>query len=161
ATPAAPRDRAAVGAPGRAAGNTPPANVYLPSIRTAAVVSTIQSDDFHATSLNGALWQFVNPVGDASVQLNGTAARISVPAGSDHDIWTTGNRAARLMQAANNTDFEIEAKFETAPSGTDAMQGLLVQADAQNFLRFEFYSSDTSLNIFAASFAAGAPTVQL
>jgi hypothetical protein len=122
--------------------------------------SVIRSDDFNASSLNIDLWSFIDPRGDATLRTNGTNVMIDLPAGKDHNVWTEGNQAPRLMQAAGDTDFEIEAKFATAPHGIHAMQGLIVQADDQNFLRFDFFSIDDELHIFAASFVDGAPTVR-
>jgi hypothetical protein len=130
------------------------------AIAPACTPSAIQSDDFNTTSLNTGRWQFVNPAGDATLRLNGTNALISVPAGTYHNVWTDGISAPHLMQAAPNTDFEIEAKFESAPRGTYAMQGILVEADSQNFLRFDFYSVGTGMQIFAASLAGGASIVR-
>src|SRR3954447_24455478 len=49
------------------------------------------SDDFNSTTLNTSVWTFVNPVGNGSYSLNGGKLRLSVPAGSVHDVWTTGD----------------------------------------------------------------------
>jgi hypothetical protein len=121
---------------------------------------TIESDDFNSTTLHPR-WTFVDPRGDSTLTLNGTNALIAVPAGTDHDIWTDGNYAARLMQPANDVDFEIEAKFESVPVGTHAKQGLLVEASSTAFLRFDVVSTDNAVDLFAATFEDGAPTVRL
>ena len=102
----------------------------------------------------------MNPVGDGSVSLDGTNALISVPAGASHDVWSGGNMAPRLMQAASDQDFELEAKFESTPSAKYQLQGLIVEASAGNYLRFDFYHDGSSLRLFAASFAGGSPTVR-
>jgi regulation of enolase protein 1 (concanavalin A-like superfamily) len=133
-----------------------PTNTSTPSSEGA----NLQSDDFNSTSLNTDLWTFIDPRGDSSVTLDGTNALISVPAGTSHDIWTGGNNTPRLMQAAPNTDFEVEVKFESQPVGQYALQGLLVEADANNFIRFDFYSDGADPRIFAARFVDGNPTVE-
>jgi len=130
------------------------------SARLACTTAGIQSDDFNTNSLDQGRWQFINPGGDATLQLNGTDALISVPAGTYHNVWSDGIFAPRLMQPAPNTDFEVEVKFESAPAGTYAMQGILVEADSKNLLRFDFYSVGTSQRIFAASFVNGTPTTR-
>jgi regulation of enolase protein 1 (concanavalin A-like superfamily) len=123
--------------------------------------ASVQSDDFNSDTLNTNLWEFVDPVGDGSYEVRGNNAQISIPGGVSHDIWVNGNRAPRLVQSATNEDFDFEIKFNTMPHGTNAMQGLLVEADAQNFIRFDFYSNNDTLNIFSATFANGSPSTRV
>ena len=124
--------------------------------------SGIVSDDFNAPTLDG-MWTFQDPVGDGGYELVGAGTenahlRLSVPAGTDHDVWTGGNRAVRVMQPAANDDFEIEVKFESQPTQRFQMQGLLVEQDPQNFLRLDVYSDGSALWLFAARFVGGVPT---
>jgi regulation of enolase protein 1 (concanavalin A-like superfamily) len=121
--------------------------------------SGITSDDFTSSELNTQLWTFVNPQGDGSVTLNGTQALLSVPDGVSHDVWSGGNFAPRLMQAANNTNFEVEVKFDSPVTMQYQMQGILVEQDSQNFLRFDFYSDGGGVYLFAAHFTNGSPVV--
>ena len=130
------------------------------SFSTSTDPSGIISDDFSAGGLNTGLWTFVNPLGDGSVSLNGTQALISVPAGTSHDVWSTGNFAPRLMQAAADTDFVLEVKFESLVSAQYQLQGVLIEQDAENFLRLDFYSDGSSVRVFAAVFVNGSPSVQ-
>jgi len=123
----------------------------------------IVSDDFQGSVLDTGLWTFVDPVGDGDYALDGAGTSdarllLSVPAGTDHDVWTAGNRAVRVMQPSPNEDFEIEVKFESQPSQKYQMQGLLIEQDASNFLRVDFVSDGTSLYLFAAGFVDGVPT---
>ncbi|HYO10196.1 MAG TPA: FG-GAP-like repeat-containing protein, partial [Tepidisphaeraceae bacterium] len=120
----------------------------------------VRSDDFTGPTLNTSLWQFVNPVGDATVALDGTRALIAVPGGRDHDVWAGANNAPRLMQAAANEDFTLEAKFESRPAGRHALQGMIVEAAPGRYLRFDFLSDGSGLRLFAASFANNQPTVR-
>ncbi len=119
------------------------------------------SDDFHSTTLNTGLWTFVNPVGDGSVRLNGTHALLSVPAGNSHDVWTSGNNSARILQSVSNSDFDVQVKFDSAVDQACQTQGLLVQQDDNNYMRFDVYSNGPNVRAFSASFANGSPTVQL
>jgi regulation of enolase protein 1 (concanavalin A-like superfamily) len=120
----------------------------------------IVSDDFHAASLDTGLWAFENPLGDGSVSMSGTQALISVPAGTSHDVWTGGNFAPRLMQVAEDTDFEVEVKFESTPAQKYQMQGLIVEQDAGNYLRFDFHHDGKNLRAFAASVTGGKASVK-
>ncbi len=123
--------------------------------------SGIQSDDFNACLVNSGRWSFINPLGDAQVTMTGAQAQITVPAGVDHDIWVNGNRAPRLMQPSQNTDFELEAKFESKVEKNYQFQGILVEGDANNFIRFNFQSDGNATSIVAISFTNGTPNIQV
>lgn len=122
----------------------------------------IVSDDFTAATLDPA-WTFVNPNNDASLHLDGANLQISVPAGPDHSIWLGGLQAPRIMQPADNTDFTLEAKFDTVPTLAAQLQGLLVQANATDYIRFDITSDhdNDGVHLFAISFASGTPTVRV
>jgi uncharacterized repeat protein (TIGR02543 family) len=116
---------------------------------TGANGQAIQSDDFHSTSLDPG-WQYVNPVGDAVVVMSGTNVLIHVPGGVSHTLWTSCDCAPRLLQSASNTDFAIEAKFDSKPSLRHQMQGFVVNEDADTYLRFDVHHDGSSAVIFAA-----------
>ena len=124
---------------------------------TAAEPSTIVSDDFSTCTLNGGLWSVVDPVGDGGLRLAGGRAELSVPGGVRHDIWA-GNDALRIMQAANDTDFQVEVKFESGVQAAYALQGILIEQDDANFLRFDFYGDGANTRLFAARFTNGSPS---
>lgn len=115
------------------------------------------SDDFNACALNTGLWTFVNPVGDGSYQVNGTQLLLNVPANVSHNIWLEGNRSVRVMQPTQNVNFEIVAKFESSVTQRYQMQGVLVEQDSQNFLRFEFHHDGSSVRLYVARFLNGSP----
>jgi len=137
------------------------------TFRTAGVASSIVSDDFNTCDLNLGLWEFFDPRGDATQDMAGTFTEdawlsISVPAGVSHDVWTDGNFAPRIMQPANDTDFQIEVKFESGVSEKYQMQGVLIEEDSDDFLRFDFHWDGFNNRIFAASFAEGeAPELRI
>lgn len=117
----------------------------------------IASDDFNVPELDTNLWTFVNPVGDATITMNGTGtadawASITLPGGMEHDVWHSGNKSARIMQASNDVDFEVEVKFEAPQTERYVMQGIIIEQDAANFIRFDFLSDGSSKRFFAASF---------
>jgi uncharacterized repeat protein (TIGR01451 family) len=114
------------------------------------------SDEFNSAILNTSLWTFINPAGNGSFTLNGTELRLTVPAGSVHDVWSTGNNSARIMQNTGNVDFEVAIKFDSAVTSANQMQGIIVEQDSNTFLRFDFRHDGSSPRLFAASVAAGA-----
>src|SRR5690348_7462549 len=118
------------------------------------------SDDFHSTSLNTSLWTVVNPVGNGTVSLNGIDAVLSLPAGTPHDPWSSGNQSLRILQTISVTDFQVEVKFDSIPTAGNQDQGVIVQTDANNYLRFDVYSNGKAQHMFAASFVNNSPTVR-
>jgi hypothetical protein len=125
---------------------------------------TMTSDDFYAATLSPR-WSEVDPVGDGTVSLVGSGTgdahvALSLPAGSGHDPWKP-NRALRLMQPTADVDFGLEAAFASVPSLKFQMQGVHVEQDAANWLRFDVYHDGTVLRAFAASSTAGTPKKQL
>src|SRR4030066_2122070 len=132
----------------------------LSSIGSASAESNIVSDDFSTSSLNTGIWTFINPLGDATLAMTGTQVSISVPAGISHDVWTDGNFAPRIMQPANDTDFEVEVKFDSPVSSKYQIEGIIIEQNSNNYLRFDFHSTGSDTRIFAASFTNGSPTVK-
>ena len=116
-----------------------------------AVATTLVSDEFNSTSLN-AMWTIMNPAGNGGIETPDTVARITVLSGTEHDFWTTGYRVARITQNANNTDFEIEVKWNSAIYGTSTeyrLQGIVIEQDVDDLIRFDFTSKPSDLRIFA------------
>ncbi len=121
-------------------------------------VPLVQSDEFNSPSLD-SIWTTVDPVGDGLVSLNGSQLVIDVPAGASHDVWRSGNDSVRVVQATADEDFQVDVKFDSVPSLENQLQGVLVSQDDGNFLRFDFHHNGSSLNVFAASFVNGSPSV--
>ncbi len=93
------------------------------------------SDDFNGTALTSPLWTPVNPLGDCTIGVAGGNLAIAIPSGVQHDIWTTGARAPRIMQsvASGVNIMEIEAKFATGVTGNSSsfqVEGILVEQDS-------------------------------
>ncbi len=116
------------------------------------------SDDFSSCGLNTDLWTFENPVGDGSYSTNGTQLLLNVPADTSHNIWNEGNRSVRVMQATQNVNFEIITKFDSAVTQRYQMQGILVEQNPNNFLRFETHYEGSSVKLYVARFVDGSPT---
>jgi len=115
------------------------------------------SDDFHSTTLNTNLWTFVNPLGDATLSMDGNHAVIHVPGGLNHQPWSPQDTAPRLLQNISNVDFEVEAKFDSAMSQRYQQQGILVEQDASNYIRAEVHFDGSAAHVFAMSAVADTP----
>lgn len=144
-------------------GNENPTYIILDSSKnvTANFASTSttspQSDDFNVCELDTDLWTFINPVGDGSMITNGTELLLTVPAGVAHDIWGVNN-SARVMQPTQNGSFEIEAKFDSVVNQRYQTQGIVVEQDANNYMRFDTHYDGAGVRIFAAKFVDGTPS---
>ncbi|WP_172300496.1 Ig-like domain-containing protein [Pseudoruegeria sp. HB172150] len=112
--------------------------------------SNLVSDDFSDGSLGGA-WTLVGPTGtSAGLGTNSTDAYLELITGAgDNDVWNTNN-SSRAMQATADTDFQIETRFLSTPTAKYQLQGLIVEQDSQNWLRFDTYSDGKKLYAFAA-----------
>jgi regulation of enolase protein 1 (concanavalin A-like superfamily) len=119
--------------------------------------ATFLSDDFSGLALEPR-WERQGPVGTVSLAAAAGEAYVAlaVPSGN-YQPWQ-GNNALRLMQAAANTDFGIEARFLSTPTQKHQMQGLLVEQDASNWIRFDTHHNGTSQRIYAAVTIGGVST---
>ena len=123
-------------------------------------LASIVSDGFGSPGLDTNVWQFVDPQGDSAVTVSGGRAAISVAGGTEHDVWSGGNNAARIMQDVDDGDFLAEVKIDSVPDSNAQLAGILVEAAPGEFLRFDFVHLSGGLQVFAASFTGGQPTVQ-
>jgi len=57
----------------------------------------------------------------------------------------------RVIQPVANTDFTVEVKFNSIPTLQYQFQGLLIEQDAANYLRFQFGSTGRSLIVNAST----------
>ena len=142
-----------------AAGNPSVRDTRYFSIEEGDPPTVVASDDFDRSNLNPAVWAFVDPLGDSSVAMTGTGTsdayvELSVPAGPSHDPWAPNN-AARILQAIDDVDFEVEAKWDSVPGEKYQMQGIVVQQDVDNWLRFGLYHDGSVLKAFVASIVGG------
>jgi len=129
----------------------------LDQIFQTTISSGVTSDDFNSITLNTTLWTYTDPLGDADLQMVGTHTAdawvsITVPAGVSHRVWSGGNDSPRIMQAANNANFELEARFESVMSEQYQLQGVFIEQDSENLIRFEFYHDGISTHVFASTY---------
>lgn len=113
------------------------------------------SDDFNRCTLDESLWTKLDPKGDSTISVNGQQLLIAVPANSDHDLFTNKNFAPRVLQPTPNTDFIVEAKFESALTARFQTQGIIIEQDSDHLLRLEFYGNTDGVHVYAAAFEGG------
>ena len=125
-----------------------------------AGAGSISSDDFDRANLDTPfLWEFVNPLNDGWVTLVGAGSgdahlELSVPEGISHDPWLN-NHSVRIMQNTIDTDFEVEVKFVSEPTTGYQMQGIIIEQDDNNWLRFDQHHNGTELRLFASTTITG------
>ncbi|UHD17107.1 PKD domain-containing protein [Thiocapsa bogorovii] len=120
----------------------------------------IVSDDFNEGTLDTDVWTFIDPLGDATLSLNGAQAAIAAPGGTAHDIWSSGNFAPRLMQAAPDADFEVEVKLDSPVTQRFQIQGLVVEESPGRFMRFDVHHDGTGVRVFAATVVDGTASIR-
>jgi hypothetical protein len=118
------------------------------------------SDDFSAAALDATLWTIVDPLGGTAVSVASKQLSIAVPGGVNHEPWTSGNSAPRVMQTVvpsmNSCAWIV--KFNSLPTGSTStipMQGLLFEQDAANYIRTDIFGDGTNVYVFAAGFING------
>ncbi|MEZ4620961.1 MAG: hypothetical protein R2867_36410 [Caldilineaceae bacterium] len=129
-----------------------------------------ESDDFNRCVLKTEdnNWLFEDPVGDGTYAMDGERLVLNVPENSDHNVWANGNNAVRVMEPIANTtvdnlqaNFELEVKFDSvliqSTGDRFQIQGILVEQDADNLLRFDFFNTNSEVRIFAARIKDGVP----
>jgi hypothetical protein len=138
-------------------GQTPAVTAPTPAPTPAPgpVTSGPTSDGFNAGSLNTSLWSFVSPAGNGSYSVTGTGLILDAPAGSNHDPALGGNNAVRVVQAAGSSDFTVEVKFDSIPALRYQFEGVVVEQDAANFLRFNFGSTGSSVAVVGSRIVSG------
>ncbi|WP_374688889.1 DUF1349 domain-containing protein [Promineifilum sp.] len=117
------------------------------------------SDDFDSCAALSTMWSWADPLGEANYTMTGTQLKIAIPSGFDYEVWTAGNKGARIMQEIENTDFEVSVRMESAVLQSGQVQGILVEASEQQFIRFDFYRDEEALKLFAGRVDNGAPRI--
>ncbi|MEM9012285.1 MAG: hypothetical protein AAGE18_13730, partial [Pseudomonadota bacterium] len=120
------------------------------------------SDDFASGAL-GSLWTIEGP-GGISGTVGATATdgylELVTPDGS-HDAWNANNGARAMQDVATDGDFALATRFLTTPTERYQLQGILVEQDAGNWIRFDTYSDGNKLYAFAATTENGSSAMQL
>ena len=121
--------------------------------------TAIVSDDFSTGALDSSVWTVVDPVGDVRSYSTATNFVLDVPGARSHNLWVDQLFAPRVLQYAQNEDFQIDAKIDGTFNGTFNMQGLLVQQTMEDLVRVDVFSSGNQRRVFVATFKGGKETV--
>lgn len=122
------------------------------------------SDDF-SSGLDRDLWTVDHVPDGTTISTSGQGTSdayltIEVPAGADHNPWTRAD-VPRVGQPIDSTAVSMDAKFDSIPTVTNQMQGLLFVRDDATFVRFGVYRSASGLRLFASTTIDGAPVKRL
>ena len=111
----------------------------------------VVSDNLDEPALNTSLWTIENPAGDGTVVMTGSGVNLNVPMGKNHDLTTAGNNAVRIMQPVSNSDFSVDVRFQSAVEIGNQDEGILVEQDSGDFLRFDVvFNGAAGPSLFAA-----------
>jgi hypothetical protein len=120
------------------------------------------SDDFSGTVLRPK-WVEYDPVGDVTVSIGSGLLTVTIPAGTDHDLYTATDHALRLRQTYTGpANFTLEAKFTTSMTIGYLFHGINIGTDNNNFLRFDIvYDIADEQYATAATFSGMTYTSQI
>ncbi len=120
------------------------------------------SDEFNESSLNTSQWQVRAPVGGSAAVSNGELV-ITVPAGSNHDATQPALDAVQVVETIGNINFDVAVKIDSSlTSATQySEQGLLVEGDAKNYIRFEIGAGGTTTVLGVSTVVAGVSTSKI
>src|ERR1035438_495260 len=115
---------------------------------SSAIAQSPVSDDFNGTSLNTSLWTVFAPAGGSAAVSNGHLV-ITVPGGSNHDAFTPALDAVQVVHQVSNANFDVNTKIDStlAASGQYSGQGILVEGDAHDYIRFEISANGSSISL--------------
>ena len=124
--------------------------------------ATAVSEDFNHCLLtdSNVNWTFTDPEGDSTAIIGADyeTLEIHVPAGNAHDPVGT-NTSARLMQnASNSPNFVLETKFLSVPVDRFQVQGMIVEQDANDYVRFDMFYTGSVMKAYVSTFVGGVET---
>ncbi|MCB0072969.1 MAG: hypothetical protein KDE20_15965, partial [Caldilineaceae bacterium] len=124
-----------------------------------SVPTAIVSDRFNSCTLDTDLWLFVDPqsgtAGASSLRMTGSAAEISVPAGTAHGIQSGPMSAPQLIQTVGNGDFSVDVHFTSLPQQAGQMLGIVAVQDADDRIYVNYVRNETELHLVAGHVVAG------
>jgi hypothetical protein len=121
-------------------------------------LSTIVSDEFVVPPIDSTLWTIQDPVGDVGVTLADGALSMVLPLSSQHTVFNGGNTSPRILQPANDTDFDVQTKITSPVSQPTQGSGIIVDESASDFVMFSIYSDGSSTRAHAGNITSGAPS---
>ena len=118
-------------------------------------VTVLQSSEFLG-GLDSRVWNFINPLGDATVSPASGGILLNLPGGPGHPLFVDGtSRAVAILQPAPDQDFSIEVRFTNVPGNSNELQGFMAAQDSTNLLFVELAGDSVAPRIRVDSIAAG------
>ena len=122
------------------------------------------SDDFNGCTVLTTLWTPVDPLGDCTIDVIGAGTgnaqlRFIVPAGVEHDAWTTGNHVPRAVQTVDNTNFSVQIKIDSSLTQPYQGVGIMALESPTRFIRCEMHRGPGGPQFFVASVVDGSAIV--
>ncbi len=102
-------------------------------------------------------WIFVDPKGDSNHSIAGGKLTINVPVGA-HDPFTSfiAPRYVRTLPAGfDQNNFVLEAKMDSSVSQRFQIQGIAIENDNLNYIRFEAFHDGTRTHIYVQATTGG------
>ncbi|MAT42404.1 MAG: hypothetical protein CL609_08690 [Anaerolineaceae bacterium] len=93
-------------------------NVSIVPLST-AIDTNMVSDDFNRCELDNGIWEFSNPLADATMVINNgytqdASLSISLPQGVEHILDRSTNTVPKVRQFINDGDFNLEVQFDSS-----------------------------------------------
>jgi len=119
------------------------------------------SDEFDQSSLNNRVWMVVTPAGGTAAVSSGELV-LTVPAASNHDGFVPALDAVQVVQPISNQNFDVAVKIDSTllASALYSGQGLMVEGDAHNYIRFEVAATG-AITLTAATIESGTQSTVL
>jgi hypothetical protein len=117
------------------------------------------SDDFSSGVLNANLWTVTDPAGAATVSIAGAETDdvrlvLDLPAEVGYDAFNV-NGSLRATQSVADLDFDVSAGFSSMPTVEGQGHGILIEQDADNWLRFDVGFVGLEPHLWAGKTVAG------
>ncbi|HOU40705.1 MAG TPA: hypothetical protein PK829_05515 [Promineifilum sp.] len=160
-TPVPAPDSVFAGWSGDASGAARPLRVTMTGDKTITATFIVPagpfSDNFNSCTLANQ-WS-AEQMGDATMSYTGRSLKIQIPEGSDHYINRSLNNAPRLMQDADNRNFEIVAKFDSDLTQDYQTQGILIEGTTATgvatMLRIDFTYNSGVVSLYSGAWTPG------
>ena len=106
------------------------------------------------------MWQVSTPVGGSVAVSNGELV-LTVPGGSDHDPAVPALDAVQVIEPISNANFDVAVKIDPTLLAAHPYygQGLMVEGDAKNYIRFEV-SAGSTVNLGVNTITGGVQSSQ-
>jgi arabinan endo-1,5-alpha-L-arabinosidase len=116
------------------------------------------SDEFSGATLDPK-WTEYEPPNTATVSVGSGVLTVSIPAGSDHDLYTGIDNALRLRQTyTGSANFTLEMKVTSTMASNIQFFGLIVEEDDNDMVRHDMVLESLDHNMSGSRMIGGTYT---